>query len=82
VKKNPYGLFGLRRLLPQLGSYRRPLFLMLLTSALGSIVDIVKDEDGRPILDLMPKPPFTVFPDEECLKMIRSLKRIDQLDEE
>ena len=40
MKKNPYGLFGLRRLLPQLGSYRRPLFLMLLTSALSSIVDI------------------------------------------
>ena len=40
MKKNPYGLFGLRRLLPKLQSYRRPLFLMLLTSALGSIVDI------------------------------------------
>lgn len=53
-----------------------------LMANIGSIVDIVKDEEGRPILDLMPKPPFTVFPDEECLKMIRSLKRIDQLDEE
>ena len=40
MKKNPYGLFGLRRLLPQLRSYRTPLVLMLLTSALGSIVDI------------------------------------------
>ena len=40
MKKNSYGLFGLRRLLPRLRSYRRPLILMLLTSALGSIVDI------------------------------------------
>ena len=40
MKKNPYGLFGLRRLLPELRSYRTPLVLMLLTSAFGSIVDI------------------------------------------
>ena len=40
MKKNPYGLFGLRRLLPELRSYRTALVLMLLTSAFGSIVDI------------------------------------------
>ena len=40
MKKNPYGLFGLRRLLPELRSYRTALLLMLLTSAFGSIVDI------------------------------------------
>ena len=40
MKKKPYGLFGLRRLLPKLQSYRTPLILMLLSSALGSIVDI------------------------------------------
>ena len=48
----------------------------------GSIVGIKKDADGRDILDLSPKPPFTIFPDEECIKMIRSLQRVDQLDEE
>ena len=53
-----------------------------LMSNIGSIIDITKDGDGRAILELQPKPPFTVFPDEECLKMVRSLKRIDQLDEE
>lgn len=53
-----------------------------LMSNIGSIIDITKDGDGRAILELQPKPPFTVFPDEECLKLVRSLKRIDQLDEE
>lgn len=48
----------------------------------GSITGITKDTDGREILDLSPKPPFTIFPDEECIKMVRSLKRIDELDEE
>jgi len=49
---------------------------------IGSIIDIKKDADGREVLELLPKPPFTVFPDEECVKMVSSLKRIDQLDEE
>jgi len=49
---------------------------------IGSIVGIGKDADGRATLDLLPKPPFTIFPDEECIKMVRSLKRIDELDEE
>ena len=48
---------------------------------IGSVVGIVKDDDGRETLDLLPKPPFTIFPDEECIKMVRSLKRIDELDE-
>ncbi|MBP5548571.1 MAG: hypothetical protein J6X58_06765 [Bacteroidales bacterium] len=46
----------------------------------GSIIGFDKDSDGRIILDLSPKPPFTIFPDEECIKMVRSLKRLDQLD--
>ena len=49
---------------------------------IDNIDGISKDADGRDILELSPKPPFTVFPDEECIKMVRSLKRIDQLDEE
>ncbi len=53
-----------------------------LMANIGSIVDIKKDADGREILELLPKPPFTIFPDEECIKMVRSLKRIDELDEE
>ena len=48
----------------------------------GSIVGITKDPEGRETLELLPKPTFTVFPDEECIKMVRSLKRIDELDEE
>lgn len=46
----------------------------------ATIVGITKDADGRDILELQPKPPFTIFPDEECAKMVRSLKRIDELD--
>ena len=47
-----------------------------------SIIGITKDDDGRDILELLPKPSFTIFPDEECLRMVRSLKRIDKLDEQ
>lgn len=46
------------------------------------IAGIANDADGRAILDLQPKPPFTIFPDEECLRMVRSIKRIDELDEQ
>ncbi len=53
-----------------------------LMANIGSIVGIEKDSEGRETLELLPKPPFTVFPDEECIKMVRSLKRLDQLDEE
>ena len=48
---------------------------------IGTIIGINKDSDGREILDLEPKPPFTIFPDDECIKLVRSLKRIDELDE-
>ena len=46
----------------------------------NSINGIKKSSDGRDILDLSPTPPFTIFPDEECTKMIRSLQRGDELD--
>lgn len=46
----------------------------------GSIAGITKDADGRETLDLQPRPPFTIFPDEECIKMVRSLQRVDELD--
>ncbi len=45
------------------------------------IEGITHDEDGRAIVKLNPKPPFTIFPEEDCVKMIQSLQRIDQLDE-
>ncbi len=47
----------------------------------NSVVGITKDSEGRNILELSPKSPFTVFPDEECLKLVKSLKRPDALDE-
>ena len=46
----------------------------------STIIGLSTDADGRTLLDLNPKPPFTIFPDEECLRMVRSLKRIDELD--
>ena len=51
------------------------------TANMSAIMGITKDSDGRDIIDLQPTPPFTIFPDDECLKMVRSLNRIDQLDE-
>lgn len=47
----------------------------------NSIGGLTQDREGRTIVDLWPVPPFTIFPDEDCIKMIRSLKRIDELDE-
>lgn len=38
------------------------------------IVGTTRDSQGREILDLDPKPDFDVFPDEDCLKMLHSLK--------
>lgn len=38
------------------------------------------DESGRVILDLDPVPQFNVFPDDDCMKMIRSLQRGDEMD--
>lgn len=38
------------------------------------IVGTTKDDEGREILDLDPKPDFDIFPDEDCLKLLRSLR--------
>lgn len=46
----------------------------------ASIEGIGKDADGRDILKLSPALPFSVFPDDECKKMIRSINRTDELD--
>ena len=46
----------------------------------ASIEGLDKDPDGRDILKLSPKAPFTIFPDDECKKMVRSLNRNDELD--
>lgn len=46
----------------------------------NAIIGISKDDEGRDILQLDPQPPFTVFPDAECVKMVQSLQRIDELD--
>ncbi|MBR3529533.1 MAG: hypothetical protein IKN84_07725 [Bacteroidales bacterium] len=48
----------------------------------SAIVRIGHDEDGRAILELDLKPPFTIFPDDDCIKMIRSLQRLDELDKD
>lgn len=45
------------------------------------IQGMTRDEEGREILSLDPKPAFSVFPDEDCAKMVKSLQRIDELDE-
>ena len=47
----------------------------------NNIEGIEKDADGREILKLSPALPFSVFPDDECKKMVRSLNRIDELDQ-
>lgn len=36
---------------------------------------LTKDEEGRDILDVEPKPDFVIFPDEDCLKMLHSHQR-------
>ncbi|MCQ2261386.1 MAG: hypothetical protein MJZ77_08370 [Bacteroidales bacterium] len=38
------------------------------------IVGTTRDSEGREILDLDPKPDFVVFPDEDCMKMLKSLR--------
>ncbi len=45
------------------------------------IQGLTKDAEGRDILKLDPTPSFSVFPDEDCMKMIQSLQRVDELDE-
>ena len=50
-------------------------------AATNNITGITKDPEGRDIIQLDPAPPFTVFPDEECVKMIQSLLRSNELDQ-
>ena len=38
------------------------------------IVGTTRDSEGREILNLDPRPDFDVFPDEDCMKMLHSLK--------
>ena len=38
----------------------------------GCIKGIKKDGEGREILDLEPEPPFVIFPDEDCVKLVRA----------
>ena len=38
------------------------------------IVGTTRDREGREILNLDPRPDFDVFPDEDCMKMLHSLK--------
>ena len=38
------------------------------------IVGTTHDSEGREILSLDPKPDFDIFPDEDCMKMLHSLK--------
>lgn len=44
------------------------------------IVGITKDSEERDILELDPKPEFDIFPDEDCMKMVKSYQR-EGLDE-
>ena len=46
------------------------------------ILGITQDNDGREIISLDPKPAFSIFPDEDVKKMIESLQRLDELDED
>ena len=38
------------------------------------IVGTTRDSEGREILALDPKPDFDIFPDEDCKKLLESLK--------
>ncbi|MCQ2294666.1 MAG: hypothetical protein MJZ67_03335 [Bacteroidales bacterium] len=38
------------------------------------IVGTTRDNQGREILSLDPNPDFSIFPDEDCMKLLRSLK--------
>jgi len=46
-----------------------------------SIAGLKVDAEGRQVLDLVPTPAFTIYPDEECIKMVKSLQRVDELDQ-
>lgn len=42
---------------------------------------LTTDEEGREVLSLDPPLPFSIFPDEDCIRMVKSLMREDVLDE-
>lgn len=42
------------------------------------IVGTTRDSEGREILSLDPAPDFSIFPDEDCMKMLKSLKMQQQ----
>lgn len=42
---------------------------------------LTKDAEGRQVLWLEPNLPFSIFPDEDCIKMIKSIQREDVMDE-
>ncbi len=46
------------------------------------ILGITQDNEGREIISLDPKPAFSIFPDDDVKKMIESLQRLDELDED
>ena len=43
-------------------------------AATSCIKGIKKDPDGRDILDLDPNPPFVIFPDEDCIKLVQAMQ--------
>lgn len=52
-----------------------------IVAAKSCILGFTKDSEGRDILKLDPVPAFSIFPDEECMKMVKSLQRVDELDQ-
>ena len=51
------------------------------TANTACINGTTKDAEDRVILSLDPNPPFSIFPDDDCIRMVKSLQRIDELDE-
>lgn len=45
------------------------------------IIGTTRDNQGREILSLDPNPDFSVFPDEDCMKLLKSLKLQKQTEE-
>ena len=39
------------------------------------IVGTTRDSEGREILSLDPMPDFVIYPDEDCVKMLKSLQQ-------
>ncbi len=48
---------------------------------ISCIQGLTTDAEGRTILDLNPRPSFDIFPDEEGIKMVKSLQRGPEMDE-